>query len=175
MGVASGCIMAPILTWLPLPRTCIVCLQLRIDGVRCSRGHLVCGHCAKEVVKHYETGPLLCPNNNPHASPRCVSESYAPKRLKRFATEYWSGFLERYRRYQQWDRDFGVSRLRMCRKCGLGPVVNTGCSDLMLNHHRRTREGSKVFHWNNACPRCGWFALHAEEWPWWDGRYHEVD
>lgn len=164
--------MAPILTWLPLPRTCIVCLQLRIDGVRCTRGHLVCSLCALEIAKHYETGPLLCPKNNPHEERRCTSDSYSPRRLRRFAGAYWAAFLEKYQRYQQWDRDFGMSRLRMCQKCGLGPVVISGCSDLTLNHRRRMRDCDACC--NNACPRCGWFSHNADAWPWWDNRYHEI-
>jgi hypothetical protein len=151
-----------------------VCLQLRVDGVRCARGHLVCGQCAKDFAKHYESGPLLCPKNNPHVDRRCMSDSWAPRRLKRFADTYWDGFLERYQRYQQWNRDFGVARLRMCKRCGLGPVANSGCGDLALNHQRRTREGDKEFFWNNACPRCGWFASNADAWPPWDEQYHEM-
>lgn len=51
---------------------------------------------------------------------------------------------------------------RQCGRCGLGPVLHSGCDNLRTHHGER---GIR-----NACQACGWFAPDISAWPRWDGK-----
>jgi len=66
---------------------------------------------------------------------------------------------------------------RMCPQCRCGPVIAEGGWNL-ATHHRKFLPGRKAGIIDNACAKCGFFALKVSTWPPWDGvlrRYPSVD
>lgn len=58
-----------------------------------------------------------------------------------------------------------------CPKCRFGPKELRACTDLRAHHGERVhnpRTGN-VYQRNNACERCGFFAIHISQWHPWDG------
>eukprot|EP00961_Rhodomonas_salina_P299111 3938656-Rhodomonas_salina.1 len=54
-----------------------------------------------------------------------------------------------------------------CPRCGHGPVIVDGCSDLRAHHGQRAQGGGTF---SNACHACGFFSNERAQWMHWDGR-----
>jgi hypothetical protein len=126
-----------------------------------------------QYVKSYDSGPMICPLNNCNVAKRCKAISYPLKDIKRRVGELWEDFDKKYTQSQMFKDNYAMFDLRMCGRCKLGPVSNTGCNNLETNHGVPIKiNGFRA--WNNACHRCGWFVYTIDLWPKWDGVYHEV-
>jgi len=53
---------------------------------------------------------------------------------------------------------------KMCPRCGMGPVVNFGCSDLAHHNQGLGLDSGGT----NACPACNFFSSEWQDWAEWD-------
>jgi rubrerythrin len=74
----------------------------------------------------------------------------------------------------------GIGDLRMCRRCGYGPIENVACADLTAHNNTATTYRGRIVASQrnpNHCPHCNWFDSDWRRWPYWDGTYgvHRTD
>ena len=149
------------------PRRCIVCMEIHLRGLVCDRGHLVCRSCMRSYINSYEAGPLLCPLNNIHmGKDRCTSDSYKLSKIKRYSGGHWDDFYDKYKQSTSTIILYGMQKLYMCPQCGYGPVLKTGCDDLLRHHYFYSYS-------DNSCRRCHWFSPSIHDWKSWTGCYSE--
>lgn len=156
------------------PRKCIICAELHIRGMVCSNGHLICKSCTQSYVISYDSGPLLCPMNNIHMNEqRCISDSYRLSKVKKYSDFYWDDFYEKYKLSMNTSVVYDIKKLYMCPQCGYGPVMKTGCDDLLRHHGIPIKDDSYYVYYDNSCRRCYWFSSSIHEWSTWNKCYSE--